>query len=51
MSAALGHDANALLGISITARNQRQSRQYERMANPALQATSEFFADEIYYKK
>src|ERR1043165_5176219 len=27
------------------------SRQYERMANPALQATSEFFNDEIYYKK
>jgi DNA-directed RNA polymerase subunit K/omega len=27
------------------------SRQYERMANPALQATIEFIADEIYYKK
>jgi DNA-directed RNA polymerase subunit K/omega len=27
------------------------SRQYERMANPALQATAEFFNDEIYYKK
>lgn len=27
------------------------SRQYERMANPALQATIEFFNDEIYYKK
>src|SRR4029077_18203121 len=24
------------------------SRQYERMANPALQATAEFFNDEIY---
>lgn len=27
------------------------SRQYERMANPALQATIEFINDEIYYKK
>lgn len=27
------------------------SRAYERMANPALQAVSEFFADEIYYRK
>ena len=27
------------------------SRQYERMANPALQATAEFFNDEIFYKK
>jgi DNA-directed RNA polymerase subunit K/omega len=27
------------------------SRQYERMANPALQATVEFFNDEIFYKK
>ena len=27
------------------------SRQYERMANPALQATNEFIADEIYYRK
>ena len=27
------------------------SRQYERMANPALQATAEFFNDEIYYRK
>ena len=27
------------------------SRYYERMANPALQATSEFFNDEIYYRK
>ena len=27
------------------------SRQYERMADPALQATAEFFNDEIYYKK
>ncbi len=27
------------------------SRQYERVANPALQATTEFFNDEIYYKK
>lgn len=27
------------------------SRVYERMANPALQATIEFQNDEIYYKK
>lgn len=27
------------------------SRAYERMANPALQAVSEFFGDEIYYRK
>ena len=27
------------------------SRIYERMANPALQATIEFFNDEIYYRK
>jgi DNA-directed RNA polymerase subunit K/omega len=27
------------------------SRVYERMANPALQATAEFFNDEIFYKK
>lgn len=27
------------------------SRIYERMANPALQATSEFFDDKIYYRK
>jgi DNA-directed RNA polymerase subunit K/omega len=27
------------------------SRTYERMANPALQATAEFFNDEIYYRK
>ncbi len=27
------------------------SRVYEKMANPALQATMEFFNDEIYYKK
>lgn len=27
------------------------SRAYERMANPALQAVSEFFSDEIYYRK
>ena len=27
------------------------SRVYERMANSALQATSEFFNDEIYYRK
>lgn len=27
------------------------SRAYERMANPALQAVSEFFNDEIYYRK
>ena len=27
------------------------SRQYERMANPALQATIEFQNDEIYYRK
>ena len=27
------------------------SRYYERLANPALQATAEFFNDEIYYRK
>ncbi len=27
------------------------SRMYERMANPALQATSEFLDDKIYYSK
>ncbi len=27
------------------------SRMYERMANPALQATQEFFEDKIYYRK
>jgi len=27
------------------------SRMYERMANPALQATTEFFDDKIYYRK
>lgn len=27
------------------------SRIYERMANPALQATVEFFNDEIHYRK
>lgn len=27
------------------------SRVYERMANPALQATQEFLNDEIYYRK
>ncbi|HQE11349.1 MAG TPA: DNA-directed RNA polymerase subunit omega [Flavipsychrobacter sp.] len=27
------------------------SRMYERMANPALQATAEFFDDKIYYSK
>jgi DNA-directed RNA polymerase subunit K/omega len=27
------------------------SRIYERMANPALQATVEFFDDKIYYRK
>jgi len=27
------------------------SRIYERMANPALQAASEFFDDKIYYRK
>lgn len=27
------------------------SRMYERMANPALQATAEFFDDKIYYRK
>lgn len=27
------------------------SRMYERMANPALQATSEFLDDKIYYRK
>jgi DNA-directed RNA polymerase subunit K/omega len=27
------------------------SRMYERMANPALQATAEFLEDQIYYRK
>ncbi len=27
------------------------SRSYERLANPALQATTEFFNDEIQYRK
>lgn len=27
------------------------SRMYERMANPALQSTTEFFDDKIYYRK
>jgi DNA-directed RNA polymerase subunit K/omega len=27
------------------------SRMYERMANPALQSTQEFFEDKIYYRK
>ena len=27
------------------------SRMYERMANPALQSTTEFFEDKIYYRK
>src|SRR5690606_34278256 len=27
------------------------SRMYERMANPALQATAEFLEDKIYYRK
>jgi DNA-directed RNA polymerase subunit K/omega len=27
------------------------SRIYERMANPALQSTNEFFEDKIYYRK
>lgn len=27
------------------------SRIYERMANPALQSTQEFFDDKIYYRK
>jgi DNA-directed RNA polymerase subunit K/omega len=27
------------------------SRTYERMANPALQATAEFFNDDIHYRK
>ena len=27
------------------------SRMYERMANPALQSTNEFFEDKIYYRK
>lgn len=27
------------------------SRIYERMANPALQATAEFFEDKIYHRK
>jgi DNA-directed RNA polymerase subunit K/omega len=47
---------NTIIGDNMEEVNENKeqievSRQYERMANPALQATSEFFADEIYYKK
>lgn len=47
---------NTILGDNMEEVNENKeqievSRQYERLANPALQATSEFIADEIYYKK
>lgn len=40
-------------GIEEINENKEQieiSRSYERMANPALQATAEFFADDIQYR-
>ncbi len=47
---------NAILGDNLEEVNENKeqievSRVYERMANPALQATAEFINDEIYYKK
>ncbi len=47
---------NAILGDNLEEVNENKeqievSRIYERMANPALQATAEFINDEIYYKK
>jgi DNA-directed RNA polymerase subunit K/omega len=47
---------NTILGDNMEEVNENKeqievSRQYERLANPALQATSEFINDEIYYKK
>jgi DNA-directed RNA polymerase subunit K/omega len=47
---------NTIIGDNLEEVNENKeqievSRQYERMANPALQATAEFINDEIYYKK
>jgi DNA-directed RNA polymerase subunit K/omega len=47
---------NTIIGDNLEEVNENKeqievSRQYERMANPALQATAEFIHDEIYYKK
>jgi DNA-directed RNA polymerase subunit K/omega len=47
---------NTIIGDNLEEINENKeqievSRQYERMANPALQATTEFLNDEIYYKK
>ncbi|MBS1614909.1 MAG: DNA-directed RNA polymerase subunit omega [Bacteroidetes bacterium] len=47
---------NTILGDNMEEVNENKeqievSRQYERLANPALQATAEFFNDEIYYRK
>src|ERR1041385_2720392 len=47
---------NTIIGDNMEEVNENKeqievSRQYERMANPALQATAEFFNDEIYYKR
>lgn len=47
---------NTILGDNMEEVNENKeqievSRQYERLANPALQATAEFLNDEIYYKK
>jgi DNA-directed RNA polymerase subunit K/omega len=47
---------NTIIGDNLEEINENKeqievSRQYERMANPSLQATAEFLNDEIYYKK
>lgn len=47
---------NTIIGDNMEEVNENKeqievSRVYERMANPALQATAEFINDEIYYKK
>jgi len=47
---------NTILGDNMEEVNENKeqievSRQYERLANPALQATTEFINDEIYYRK
>jgi DNA-directed RNA polymerase subunit K/omega len=47
---------NTIIGDNLEEINENKeqievSRVYERMANPALQATNEFLNDEIYYKK
>jgi DNA-directed RNA polymerase subunit K/omega len=47
---------NTIIGDNLEEVNENKeqievSRVYERMANPALQATAEFINDEIYYKK